>query len=224
MHEVARRRERQAEAGDRALQRADHRMRHPLQVLDRRVQPLDDPLEIGLPLRGFDGEPRRERLQVAARHEVLAGALAARRPAASCRRRASSRGRRAHPSSQVEHVQRRRPIERQRAPPRRRASAASFRRASFVVVLGHADSLRLRRFAANRRETDCPPRARRSNARRRRAPARNSRRWRSQTRDRRSRAASAWRPGSSPRASLCTPCAPPSKHAMPRSMQNSIAW
>ena len=30
--------------------------------------------------------------------------------------------------------------------------------------------------------------------------------------------------GSRPRASLCTPCAPPSNRAMPRSMQNSIAW
>ena len=32
------------------------------------------------------------------------------------------------------------------------------------------------------------------------------------------------RPARSPRASLCTPCAPPSKRAILRSMQNSIAW
>ncbi len=49
-------------------------MRHPLERLDRRVEARDHPAEIRGALRGRLGELAGERPQVAARHEVLAGA------------------------------------------------------------------------------------------------------------------------------------------------------
>ena len=110
---IARRCERQPEAGHGAAQRADHHLRHPLHVFDRRMQAVDDELEIGLPLRGFGVETRCKRLQVAARHEVLARTL---QHDHAQRRVGGDRGHvgdeRIH-HRQIECVQRRLTVERQ---------------------------------------------------------------------------------------------------------------
>jgi hypothetical protein len=72
-HEVAGVHQRQAEAGHRALHAPDDRVRHPVQMLDRRVQATDClPEAIAADGRGF-GQALGERPDVAAGHEMPAG-------------------------------------------------------------------------------------------------------------------------------------------------------
>ena len=51
----------------------DHRMRHPVDRLDRRVHALHDPCEILPALRRRRAEIRGERADVSARHEMPSG-------------------------------------------------------------------------------------------------------------------------------------------------------
>ena len=222
--EIARRCERQPEAGDGAVHRADHRMRHPLQVLDRRMQAVDDQLEIALAAARVRASRRvRERPQVAARHEVLPA------PCSTTTRRRRVGGDVADVGDERIHHRRDR-VRSARAGRLSVSVATAPSRVSrrFRIRLrgsfGHgrfAPGCVDRRVAAKRtagfelvdrmRDVDALPRAKVGDRGR-------------ETRDRRSRAASAWPPA----AGRGRACARPARRLRSarclRSMQNSIAW
>ena len=228
--EIAGVHQRQAEAGDGAVHARDDRMRHPVQMSRSPRAGARSMRAKSCAARSPAGRAsaRGERADVAAGHEVPAGA-AQDDDAQRCRRRRAPRVCATSASiiarSSALSASGRLSVSVATAPSRAsrtesfigRSMASRGRCAS---AIGRR-AVR-RRFGSAKRARRA--RARRPCARRRCARARRSRRSRARTRGSRDRVREYVVTGSRPRASLCTPCAPPSKRAMPRSMQNSIAW